>query len=401
MAKVCIIGFGCIGSGTYEVLKQNKDIIAKRAGEEIDVKYIVDIRDFSQHEVAPLVTTDFSKVLADDEVTVVAETMGGTTYAYDYTKAALESGKSVITSNKELVALKGDELSKLAESKGVKYFYEAAVGGGIPVIRTVSDSLGANNITEITGILNGTTNYILTKMLTEGTKFEDALSDAQKLGYAEQNPTADVEGFDTGKKISILSSMALGRKVNFEDVYTEGITKVTLEDIEYAEAVDCTIKLIGKFKRSEDGDDVLVAPMLIHNTSPLYGVDDVFNAVLIKGDMLGDSLYYGRGAGKLATASAVVSDIMNAVENASSRYTPAWESADERIIKTHDEYSASFMIRLSAAEGAYAKALAAFDNAKTIEIKDGEFAVITQDITVAELKKAISNLEVISVYAFA
>ena len=401
MAKVCIIGFGCIGSGTYEVLKQNKDIISKRAGEEIDVKYIVDIRDFSQHEVAPLVTTDFSKVLADDEVTVVAETMGGTTYAYDYTKAALESGKSVITSNKELVALKGDELSKLAEAKGVKYFYEAAVGGGIPVIRTVSDSLGANNITEITGILNGTTNYILTKMLTEGTKFEDALSDAQKLGYAEQNPTADVEGFDTGKKISILSSMALGRKVNFEDVYTEGITKVTLEDIEYAEAVGCTIKLIGKFKRSLDGDDVLVAPMLIHNSSPLYGVDDVFNAVLIKGDMLGDSLYYGRGAGKLATASAVVSDIMNAVENVSSRYTPAWESADERIIKTHDEYSASFIIRLSALEGAYAKALAAFDNAKTIEIKDGEFAVITQDITVAQLKKAISNLEVISVYAFA
>ncbi len=401
MAKVCIIGFGCIGSGTYEVLKQNKDIIAKRAGEEIDVKYIVDIRDFSQHEVAPLVTTDFSKVLADDEVTVVAETMGGTTYAYDYTKAALESGKSVITSNKELVALKGDELSKLAEAKGVKYFYEAAVGGGIPVIRTVSDSLGANNITEITGILNGTTNYILTKMLTEGTKFEDALSDAQKLGYAEQNPTADVEGFDTGKKISILSSMALGRKVNFEDVYTEGITKVTLEDIEYAEAVGCTIKLIGKFKRSLDGEDVLVAPMLIHNSSPLYGVDDVFNAVLINGDMLGDSLYYGRGAGKLATASAVVSDIMNAVENVSSRYTPAWESADERIIKTHDDYSASFMIRLSALEGAYEKALAAFDNAKTIEIKDGEFAVITQDITVAQLKKAISNLEVISVYAFA
>lgn len=401
MAKVCIIGFGCIGSGTYEVLKQNKDLISKRAGEEIDVKYIVDIRDFSQHEVAPLVTTDFSKVLADDEVTVVAETMGGTTYAYDYTKAALERGKSVITSNKELVALKGDELSKLAEAKGVKYFYEAAVGGGIPVIRTVSDSLGANNITEITGILNGTTNYILTKMLTEGTRFEDALSDAQKLGYAEQNPTADVEGFDTGKKISILSSMALGRKVNFEDVYTEGITKVTLEDIEYAEAVDCTIKLIGKFKRSEGGEDVLVAPMLIHNTSPLYGVDDVFNAVLIKGDMLGDSLYYGRGAGKLATASAVVSDIMNAVENASSRYTPAWEGTDERIIKTHDDYSASFMIRLSAIEGAYTKALAAFDNAKTIEIKDGEFAVITQDITVAQLKKAINNLEVISVYAFA
>ena len=401
MAKICIIGFGCIGSGTYEVLKQNKDIIAKRAGESIEVKYIVDIRDFSEHEVAPLVTTDFSKVLSDSEVTVIAETMGGTTYAYDYTKAALESGKSVITSNKELVALKGDELSLLAQSKGVKYLYEAAVGGGIPIIRTIAGSLGANNITEITGILNGTTNYILTKMLSEGTGFGDALSDAQKLGYAEQDPTADVEGFDTGKKISILSSMALGRKVNFADVYTEGITRVSLEDIEYAEAVDCTIKLIGKFKRCDDGDDVLVAPMLIHKSSPLYGVDDVFNAVLVKGDMLGDSLYYGRGAGKLATASAVVSDIMDAVYNASADYTPAWESVDCRIIKSHEDLKSSFMIRVKYTKDAYASALGAFRNAKTIEIKDGEFAVITQEITVKELKKAVETLDVISMYAFA
>ncbi len=401
MAKICIIGFGCIGSGTYEVLKQNKEIIAKRAGESIEVKYIVDIRDFSEHEVAPLVTTDFSKILLDKEVTVVAETMGGTTYAYDYTKAALESGKSVITSNKELVALKGDELSKLAKEKGVKYLYEAAVGGGIPIIRTVSDSLGANNITEITGILNGTTNYILTKMLTEGTDFSVALSNAQKLGYAEQDPTADIEGFDTGKKISILSSMALGKKVNFEDVYTKGITEVTGEDIEYAEAAGCTIKLIGKFKRCADGDDVLVSPMLIHKDSPLYGVDDVFNAVLVKGDMLGDSLYYGRGAGKLATASAVVSDIMDAVLNADGVYNPAWESADTRIIKEHSDYKASFMIRVKDTNGAYEKALSAFDNAKTIQIKESEFGVITQEITVSELEKAAEGLEIISKYAFA
>ncbi len=401
MAKVCIIGFGCIGSGTYEVLKENKDIIAKRVGETIEVKYVVDIRDFSQHEVAPLVTTDFSKVLSDSEVTIVVEAMGGTTYAYDYSKAALESGKTVVTSNKELVAAKGDELSKLAESKGVKYLYEASVGGGIPIIRPMTSSLGANNITEITGILNGTTNYILTKMLCDGAKFETALSNAQKLGYAESDPTADVEGFDTGKKISILSSMAIGKKVNFEDVHTEGITKVTLEDIEYAEAIDSTIKLIGKFKRCDDGDEVLVAPMIISKDSPLYGVDDVFNAILVKGDMLGDSLYYGRGAGKLATASAVVSDVMDAVYNASSPYKPAWESSDSKIIKNYADIKAAFMVRIKAADGALDLVLSRFNNAKTMEIKAGEFAVITEEITVDTLNASLEGLDVISAYAFA
>lgn len=401
MAKVCIIGFGCIGSGTYEILKQNRCIISERAGEEIEVKYIVDIRDFSQHEVAPLVTTDFTKVLSDSEVNVVVECMGGTTVAYDYTKAALEAGKSVVSSNKELVAAKGDELSLIAREKGVKYLYEASVGGGIPIIRPINTSLCANNITEITGILNGTTNYILTKMLSEGAKFETALSDAQKLGYAERDPSADVEGFDTGKKISILSSMALGKKVNFEDVNTEGITKVTLEDIEYAEAIDSTIKLFGKFKRCEDGNEAYVAPMIVGRKSPLYGVDDVFNAILVKSDMLGDSLYYGRGAGKLATASAVVSDVMDAVLNADSLYTPAWEPADSRIIKSYDDVRNSFMVRIRSTEGAFELALERFDNVKTLEIKDGEFAIITGEIKVKELKKSLEGLDVISMYAFA
>lgn len=401
MAKICIIGFGCIGSGTYEVLKQNSDIISKRAGQPIDVKYIIDIRDFSQHEVAPLVTKDFSKVLSDKEVTVVVETMGGVTYAYDYTKAALESGKSVVTSNKELVAAKGDELALLAKQKGVKYLYEASVGGGIPIIRTIISSLGANNIEEIEGILNGTTNYILTKMITEGTEFSKALSDAQKLGYAEQNPTADIEGFDTGKKISILSSIALGTKVNFEDVHTEGITGVSLEDIEYAEAVDSTIKLIGKFKKTEKGNEVIVAPMLIEKASPLYGVDDVFNAVLVKGDMLGESLYYGKGAGMLATASAVVSDIMDAVYNAGSDYEPAWIGTEDMIIVPYEQIKMAFMIRIKNTVGAINKALDAFDNAKVLEIKDGEFAVITGEITVEQLNSALAGMDVISKYAIA
>jgi len=401
MAKVCIIGFGCIGSGTYEILKQNKSIISERAGKDIEVKYIVDIRDFSQHEVAPLITTDFSKVLSDSEVDVVVECMGGTTIAYDYTKAALESGKSVVSSNKELVAYKGDELSKLAQSKGVKYLYEASVGGGIPIIRPINTSLCANNITEITGILNGTTNYILTKMLCDGAKFETALSDAQKLGYAERDPSADVEGFDTGKKISILSSMALGKKVNFEDVHTEGITKVALEDIEYAEAIDSTIKLFGKFKKCEDGNEVYVAPMIVNNKNLLYGVDDVFNAILVKSDMLGDSLYYGRGAGKLATASAVVSDVMDAVLNADSVYTPSWDGTDTRIIKSYDDVRNSFMVRIKNTDGAFELALKRFDNVKTLEIKDGEFAIITGEIKVKELNASLEGLEVISMYAFA
>lgn len=400
MAKVCIIGFGCIGSGTYEILKENKKIISERVGESIDVKYIVDIRDFSQHEVAPLVTTDFTKVTGDPEVNVVVECMGGTTIAYDYTKAALLSGKNVISSNKELVAAHGDELSQIAADKGVKYLYEASVGGGIPIIRPMMSSLCANNITEITGILNGTTNYILTKMLSEGTSFEAALSDAQKLGYAERDPSADVEGWDTGKKISILSSMATGSKVDFRDVNTKGITGVTLEDIEYAESLGATIKLFGKYKKTVDGTEVYVEPMVVYSDNPLYGVDDVFNAILVKGDMLGDSLYYGRGAGKLATASAVVSDVMDAVLNTAAPYIPAWKDTGRGNVKAYDEVRNSFMVRVKNDDGAFRTVLDRFENAKTIEIKDGEFAVITGEIKVSELTKALDGLNVISQYAF-
>ncbi len=401
MSKVCIIGFGCIGSGTYEILKQNKDIISKRTGTDIDVKYIVDIRDFSQHEVAPLVTADFDKVLSDSEVDVVVECMGGTTYAYDYTKKALLAGKNVISSNKELVAHSGDELSLIAMEKGVKYLYEAAVGGGIPIIRPITSSLCANNIVEITGILNGTTNYILTKMLSDGSSFESALSDAQKLGYAERDPSADIEGWDTGKKISILSSMAVGKKIDFRHVHTVGITKVTLEDIEYAEAIGATIKLIGKYKKCSDGIEVYVEPMIVSDNSPLYGVDDVFNAILVNGDMLGDSLYYGRGAGKLATASAVVSDVMDAVLNTSSPYTPAWEPCEDRICKEYDDVRNSFVVRIKNTDNAFDIALQRFDNVKTLEIKDGEFAIITGDMTVSELNKSLEGLDVISGYATA
>ncbi len=401
MAKVCIIGFGCIGSGAYEILKENKDIISRRTGEDIEVKYIVDIRDFSQHEVAPLVTTDFNKVLADDEVDIVIESMGGVSYAYTYTKAALEKGKNVVTSNKELVAAKGDELFAIAKANGCKYFYEASVGGGIPIIRPLLTSLNANNITEISGILNGTTNYILTKMIKEGTDFADAVSQAQKLGYAERDPSADVEGHDACKKISILSSMALGKKVNFQDVYTKGITEITLADTKYAEALGCAIKLIGRFKKTNNGAEVFVSPMFVHHASPLYSVEDVFNAIMVKGDMLGDALFYGKGAGMLATASAVISDVMEVVKGAKDDINVPWESCEDKIVADFDDVKASFVARISNSDGAMALALERFDNAKTLEIIDGEFAIITQEMTVCDFNKAIDGLDVINSFLFA
>ena len=401
MAKVCIIGFGCVGSGTYEVLKENKHLIEMRTGETVDVKYIVDIRDFSGHEVAPFVTTNFDDVLSDEEVSIVIETMGGTSFAYDYTKRALESGKNVVTSNKELVALKGDELFALAKENGVNYFYEASVGGGIPIIRPLISSLGANKVTEITGILNGTTNYILTNMLKNGTSFAECLSEAQKLGYAESDPTADVEGFDTGKKISILSSMVVGKKVNFENVYTEGITKVSSEDAHYAEALGCAIKLIGKYKDTEDGAEVFVAPMFVGKESPLHHIDDVFNGILVYGDMLGESLFYGRGAGMLATASAVVSDVMEIVKGAPDHSKLPWSACNENIVKDYNDVKARFFVRIKDSNGAMSKVINAFSGEKTIELYDGEFAVITPCISVKELGTVLSDVEIISRYMFA
>jgi len=400
MAKVCIIGFGCVGSGTYEILRQNREVISTRTGETVDVKYIVDIRDFSGQEVEPMVTTDFNAILSDDEVNIVVETMGGTTYAYDYTKAALEHGKSVVTSNKELVAAKGDELFEIARKNGVKYFYEAAVGGGIPIIRPLITSLCANKITEITGILNGTTNYILTNMLEHGVSFEKALNEAQKLGYAESDPSADVEGFDTGKKISILSSMALGVKVDYEDVYTQGITDVSSEDTAYAEAMDCVIKLIGKYKYTQQGPEIYVAPMLVKRHTPLYGVDDVFNAILVNGDMLGEAMFYGKGAGKLATASAVVSDIMEAVKKSPDDIVVPWTGSDGKNIKNYNDVCASFFVRIKNTDDSYAKAISKFENEKTFELFDGEFGLITSPMTVGELDSVLEDFDVVNKFMF-
>ncbi len=400
MTKICIIGFGCVGSGTYEVLKQNKNLISERTGETVEVKYIVDIRDLSEQGVQSLVTTDYDKILADEEVSIIVETMGGTTFAYDYTKRALENKKNVVTSNKELVALKGDELFAIAKKNGVKYHYEAAVGGGIPIIRPVATSLSANNITEITGILNGTTNYILTNMVKTGMSFEEALKTAQKLGYAESNPTNDVDGFDTGKKISILSSMVLGKKVNFEDVYTKGISSVTAEDIAYAEAIDCVIKLIGKFKISENSVDVFVSPMLVPKGNPLFEVDDVFNAVLVNGDMVGETLFYGKGAGMLATASAVTGDILELISTRGAEYKIPWVSCDEKIVGNYEDIRGRFLVRFKSGNDMFERAISKFKKEKTFEVYEGEFALITSEMSVKELDEKLSDMDVVSKYMF-
>jgi len=394
MAKICIIGFGCIGSGTYEIIKKNAKSISRKSGEDIEVKYIIDIRDFSDHEASELFTSDFDKVLNDDEVTLVVETMGGVGPAYDYTKAALAKGKNVVTSNKELVAIKGDELFALAAKNGVKYFYEASVGGGIPIIRPILTSLGSNEITEITGILNGTTNYILTKMFKDGESFDKALKTAQELGYAERNPSADVDGHDTCKKISILSSMIIGKKVNHEDVHTTGITKITLEDTKYAEKMGYSIKLFGRFKNVCGEYEVMVEPMMVKKDNPLSGVEDVFNGIFVNGDMLGDAMFYGRGAGKLPTASAVVADVIEVVKGAKDDLVVPWVPCDEKIIKDYDKISSKFFVRIANASKDEVKN--AFGNVCFTDGIDEEIAFVTEEITVEKLNHCLNGFELLN-----
>ena len=344
MVKIAIIGFGVVGSGVYEVLRKNASDISNHAGTEIDIKYILDIRDFSAHSESHLFVNDINTILNDKEVEIVVETMGGLEPANTFTRSCLEKGKNVVTSNKELVATYGDELFDLAVKNGCKYLYEASVGGGIPIIRPLSKCLAANRIDKIAGILNGTTNYILTRMLKDNASFEDALKEAQEKGYAEKDPTADVEGFDTGKKICILSSMINGEKINHEDIYTEGITKITSKDTEYADSFGYSIKLIGMCQRIEEKFAVIVAPMLVKNDSPLAGVSDVFNGIMVSGNMLGDALFYGRGAGKLPTASAVVADVIDIAKNKDEKFIVPWKSATDNVLIPTDDIESSMYI---------------------------------------------------------
>lgn len=314
MKNIAVLGYGTVGSGVVELLENNREIIEQRIGEEFRVKYILDIRDFPDDKYQDKHVKDFNIILDDAEIDIVAEAIGGATIAYEYTKKLLEAGKSVVTSNKELVSKKGPELIKIAKENNVKYLFEASVGGGIPIIHPILNCLVANEIYEIVGILNGTTNYILTKMINENKTFEETLKEAQDLGYAESNPAADVEGNDTCRKISILSSLALGKYINPDKIYTKGITEVSLEDIEKADKQGYVVKLVGYYKKlTNDRIQVFVSPCAISKKHLLANVEDVFNKVIVRGDATGEVAFYGKGAGKFPTASAVCSDIIECI----------------------------------------------------------------------------------------
>ena len=316
-----------MGSGVVEVINRNQESINKKAGEEINIKYVLDLRDFPGDPVQEKIVHDYEVIANDPEIKIVVEVMGGTNPAYTFVKRALESGKSVCTSNKELVAKHGVELIQIAKEKNCNFLFEASCGGGIPIIRVINSSLTGDEIDEVTGILNGTTNYMLYKMSTEGCEFDTVLKEAQQKGYAEADPTADVEGYDACRKIAILSSLAYERYFDFEDIYTEGITKITPEDMEYAAKLGRTIKLLGTSRRLADGTCyAMVAPFMLGQNSPLYSVNDVFNAVFVHGNMLGDAMFYGSGAGKLPTASAVVGDIVDAAKHLHVNIVTNWNS---------------------------------------------------------------------------
>lgn len=346
MVKIAILGFGTVGSGVYEIIRNNTERISKKSGQDIDIKYILDIRDFSSHPEKQLFINDFTKILSDSEVGVVIETMGGLHPAYEFTKSALEAGKNVVTSNKELVATYGSELLETAYDHSVNYLFEASVGGGIPIIRPIHQCLAANNIQRIAGILNGTTNYILTKMFRDGKSMDEALEDAQNKGYAERNPAADVEGFDACRKIAILASLASGRQVDYNKIPTEGITKITLGDVQAAGSMGYAIKLIG-YADITDDEKVFarVSPMAVPNDNMLASVEDVFNAIMVRGDSVSDVMFYGKGAGKLPTASAVVADVIDSVKHLQKSKRIMWNDNDDNNMIDENSIEGSFLVR--------------------------------------------------------
>ena len=345
MAKIAVLGYGTVGSGVYEVIKRNGAIVNKNAGEEVEIKYVLDLRDFPGDPVEKILVHDYDIILNDEEVSVVVEVMGGVEPAYTFVKNALLRGKSVCTSNKALVAAKGPELIKIARDKNINFFFEASVGGGIPIIRSLNQCLTADDIEEISGILNGTTNYMLTKMADEGWEFEEALKTAQDLGYAERNPEADIDGWDACRKIAILTSLYTGRNTDYEKVYTEGITKISARDIRYAKELGFKIKLIAESQKTDAGLVAMVAPIMLKKSHPLYNVEDVLNAVYVRGNVLGPAMFFGSGAGKLPTASAVVSDVIAAVKNRSN-VEVEWSDEDLDLANV-GSVKRSFFVRVS------------------------------------------------------
>lgn len=390
MINVAVLGYGTVGSGVVEVIEKNKEEISKKAGEKLNIKYILDLRDFPGDPYENKVVHDVDIILNDPEVNVICETMGGIEPAYTFSKRALTSGKSVCTSNKELVANHGPELIRLAKENNCNYLFEASVGGGIPIIRPMNYSLTAEKIDAITGILNGTTNYILSKMAAEGADFEDVLKEAQEKGYAERNPEADVEGYDACRKIAILSSLMTGKNVRYEEIYTEGITKITATDFIYAKAMGRSIKLLALSRETEGEFYAMVAPFMISVDHPLYSVNDVFNAVFVHGNMLGDSMYYGRGAGKLPTASAVVSDVVDCARHVGRTIMCFWDTESIEFTDI-DQVKYRFFVRTKAEfEG---KALEVFSSMEVVEADvAGEYAFVTDEMTEGEFKEKAQQL---------
>ena len=391
MINVAILGFGVVGSGVAEVISENLEIIEKRINNKINIKYILDLRDFPDSPFGHLVVHDFNTILNDPEVTLVAEMMGGSHPAYDFSLAALKAGKSVVTSNKEVVANFGVELLKVARENNVRYLFEASVGGGIPIIRPLTSDLAANDINTINGILNGTTNYILTQMAENGTDFAVALKDAQAKGYAEANPTADVDGIDAARKIVILASLAFGKLINPDKIYAEGISKISVSDIEIAAELGYSIKLIGHCEKIDGKILAMVSPRLIPAGNPLYSVDDVFNGILVDANMLGQSMFYGRGAGKLPTASAVVADIIDVAKSAQNDPCyPEILAADDSDIFDIGEYKCKNLLVFNVK--ADDKILDAF-NATAAVINNGKVAFITEELSEKELTDKLASLK--------
>lgn len=399
MIQVAVMGYGTVGSGVVEVIEKNKEEINKKSNEALNIKYILDLRDFPGDPYEDKIVHDVEVILNDPEVQIICETMGGLKPAYEFTKRALMSGKSVCTSNKELVATHGPELIQIAHEHTCNYLFEASVGGGIPIIRPLNYSLTAEKIDAISGILNGTTNYILTKMEREGAAFEEVLKEAQEKGYAERNPEADIEGYDACRKIAILSSLMCGKNVRYQDIYTEGITKITADDFKYAKVMDCTIKLLGLAKEENGGLYAMVSPFLISKNHPLSMVNDVFNAVCVHGNMLGDSMYYGRGAGKLPTASAVVSDVVDCARHIGKIITCFWDAEDVKLTNV-DEVERAFFVRVEKAKEQEAKET--FGDVKEITAGiDGEFAFVTGRMSEKEFNEKAEKVGVISRIRFA
>lgn len=389
MIKVAIMGYGNIGSGVAWVLENNKACISERAGQEIEIKYILDLRDFPEDPFADRMIKDYKQIVNDPEVQVVIETMGGTRPAYTFVKECLEAGKSVATSNKELVAMYGAELLAIAAKKNRNFLFEASVGGGIPIIRPLNQCITSDQITEITGILNGTTNYMLTKMARTDMDFDAVLKEAQRLGYAERDPSADIQGFDTCRKIAILASLAFGKQVSYEEIHTEGICEITHTDMEYAKAMNLNIKLFGMCRQKKGETEAIVSPVLIGEEHPLYSVNDVMNGILVRGPVIGDLMFYGAGAGKLPTASAVVADVVDAVRNLERNIMVKWD-AQKITLKSHTEGLYAFFVRIAGNDVSVAKTL---DAKRIVTLPNlDEFAVVTSVMTEEQLQEKLSNI---------